>query len=65
LQYDQQCEAEELQLAAFLPTMDDERQLKNDLSSLISKVAHEFLPQLQFLHKKAAVNVIPVSSNND
>jgi predicted DNA-binding ribbon-helix-helix protein len=53
----QQCEAEELQLAAFLPTMDDERQLKNDLSSLISKVAHEFLPQLQFLHKKAAVSV--------
>jgi predicted DNA-binding ribbon-helix-helix protein len=39
----QQCEAEELQLAAFLPTMDDERQLKNDLSSLISKVAHDFL----------------------
>ena len=60
----QQCEAEELQLAAFLPTMDDERQLKNDLSSLISKVAHEFLPQLQFLHKKAAVNVIPENADD-
>jgi hypothetical protein len=39
-------------------------QLKNDLSSLISKVAHEFLPQLQFLHKKAAVNVIPENADD-
>ena len=60
----QQCEAEELQLAAFVPTMDDDRQLKNDLSSLIRKVAHEFLPQLQFLHNKAAVNVIPENADD-
>jgi hypothetical protein len=44
--------------------MDDDRQLKNDLSSLISKVAHEFLPQLQFLHNKAAVNVIPENADD-
>jgi hypothetical protein len=28
----QQCEAEELQLAAFVPTMDDDRQLKKMLT---------------------------------
>jgi hypothetical protein len=43
---------------------DDDRQLKNDLSSLIRKVAHEFLPQLQFLHNKAAVNVIPENADD-
>ncbi|KAK3603892.1 hypothetical protein CHS0354_042902 [Potamilus streckersoni] len=60
--YESQGQTKDLQFYHFIPSDQDERRLKNDYSVLISRLAKEFLPQLDFLYKTQPTHILDTYS---